>query len=402
MLRSSPARAALLSLLLSPLLPAIAACDTLFLAPPPRDLEDEPLPMEGEGEGEGAEGEGEGEAVSLCGGASVEVGADLPMASARTRHAAALLSDGRVLVAGGHDNSYTAVASAELFDPTSGAFAATGTMATPRQDLALVALKDGRALAIGGFQSDGGSVQGTELWEDGAWTPGPDLPEPRHNASAFVADDGRVIIFGGADNAIAYPQRVLIFDPTDDSLAMSASDVSTARGAHTAHTLADGRALMIGGYYTSPVANVDVIFADGRASPGPAIPGPRRSACAANDDVGDALVFGGYAGAALTDVQRFSNSANTWSPAAALPTGRFACEAITLSCAALVCGGVGTTSCDAWDFAAQGFAPAVAEVGAEFDFTLTALGDDRVLVTGGVLGDGLENVLGTARILTLR
>ena len=33
---------------------------------------------------------------------------------------------------------------------------------------------------------------------------------------------------------------------------------------------------------------------------------------------------------------------------------------------------------------------------------MTTLGDDRVLVTGGVLGDGIANVLGTARILTLR
>ena len=379
---------------------SLSACDTLFLEAPPRELDDDPPPMEGEGEG--SEGEGEGEPVALCGGATIEVGPELPMGSARTRHAAALLLDGRVLVAGGHNNSYVAIPSAELFDPQSGAFAATGAMATPRQDFALVALKDGRALAIGGFQSVGGSVQGTELWQDGVWTPGPDLPEPRHNASAVVTDDGRVIIFGGADNAVAYPQRVLIFDPADDSLTMSASDVSAARGAHTAHTLADGRSLMIGGYYTSPLADVDVVFADGRASPGPAIPGPRRSACAANDDVGDALIFGGYAGGALADVQRYSAGANTWSAAAPLPSARSACKAVTLSCAALVCGGVDVTSCDAWDFAAEGFAPAVAELGAEFDFTMTTLGDDRVLVTGGVLGDGIANVLGTARILTLR
>ncbi len=38
-------------------------------------------------------------------------------ASPRTRHAAALLIDGRVLLAGGHDNSYLAIGTTELFDP---------------------------------------------------------------------------------------------------------------------------------------------------------------------------------------------------------------------------------------------------------------------------------------------
>ena len=71
---------------------------------------------------------------------------------------------------------------------------------------------------------------------------------------------------------MSYPQRVLVFDPADDSLTATSSVVSEARGAHTAHPLADGRALMIGGYYTSVLDDVDVIFADGAREPGPAIP----------------------------------------------------------------------------------------------------------------------------------
>ncbi len=360
------------------------ACDTLFLTRPPIDLDDDDSP------------------IGRCTGATVSAGDPVAMVTPRTRHAAALLADGRVLIAGGHDNSYLAISSAELFDPASATFASTGAMATPRQDFTLVALRDGRALAIGGFQNDGGSVRGTELWDDGTWSPGPELPEPRTGASAFVAGDGRVIIFGGQNNAESYPQRVLIFDPSDDTLASTSSDVVPARGAATAHTLADGRALMIGGYYTSALADVDVIFADGRATSGPAIPGARRSACAANDDVGDALVFGGYAGGALTDVQRFDAAGSQWSAAAPLPTARYACEAVTLSCAALVCGGVDTPTCDAYDFATGAFDGGVADIGTEFDFTMTALGDDRVLIAGGVLGDDLENVQAAARVLTLQ
>jgi hypothetical protein len=58
------------------------------------------------------------------------------MTTARTYHAASLLSDGMVLVAGGSDDSISSQASAELYDPRTGTFHATGTMTTPRTEMA--------------------------------------------------------------------------------------------------------------------------------------------------------------------------------------------------------------------------------------------------------------------------
>ena len=53
------------------------------------------------------------------------------MAAARTVHTAALLADGRVLVVGGSvDFSSTAFTSAQLYDPGTGSVQPTGAMTT--------------------------------------------------------------------------------------------------------------------------------------------------------------------------------------------------------------------------------------------------------------------------------
>ena len=58
------------------------------------------------------------------------------LATARYYHSATVLADGRVLVAGGGANDgLGALASAELFDPATGAWTATGSMAFARKVL---------------------------------------------------------------------------------------------------------------------------------------------------------------------------------------------------------------------------------------------------------------------------
>ena len=54
------------------------------------------------------------------------------MTSARQGPTATLLSNGKVLLAGGGDSSNVAQATAELYDPTAGTFSATGSMSTSR------------------------------------------------------------------------------------------------------------------------------------------------------------------------------------------------------------------------------------------------------------------------------
>jgi hypothetical protein len=76
-----------------------------------------------------------------------------------------LLPSGKVLIAGGTlPQSASALASAELYDPTTGAFSATGDMITPRAFHMAALLPNGKVLIAGGGTGTG-LVATAELYD---------------------------------------------------------------------------------------------------------------------------------------------------------------------------------------------------------------------------------------------
>ena len=85
------------------------------------------------------------------------------MYQARARHTAALLPDGRVLVAGGLLNDQ-ALASAEILDPLTSAWSRTGQLITGRDQHATATLPNGTVIVAGGVDRTSEGLGSAELF----------------------------------------------------------------------------------------------------------------------------------------------------------------------------------------------------------------------------------------------
>jgi hypothetical protein len=124
------------------------------------------------------------------------------MADARTGHTATLLSNGLVLVAGGYTFSSVSLASAELYDPTTGLWSTTGSMATGREDETATILPNGQVLAAGGLSATNSGVSAlssAELYDPvtGTWSTAASMATARYIDTATLLSDGAVLVAGG-------------------------------------------------------------------------------------------------------------------------------------------------------------------------------------------------------------
>jgi TonB family protein len=159
------------------------------------------------------------------------------MLAARRYHSATLLKDGTVLIAGGEAGG-KALASAEIFDPSTGRFSPTGSMHEARRSQVAALLPDGRVLVCGGAADP----STTEIYDprSKSFRPSGRMTAPRTSFSAVVLKDGRVLLAGGGT------ADAEIFDPESGAFSATGSMIA-ARAAFSATLLNDGQALIAGG-----------------------------------------------------------------------------------------------------------------------------------------------------------
>ena len=164
---------------------------------------------------------------------------------------ATLLNDGTVLIAGGRDSEDVWDAfplnDAELFNPATGTFTATGGMTQFRYAHAAALLNNGQVLLTGGF--NGNPVPDTELYNPitRSFSRTGTMATPRAEHTATLLDDGTVLVAGGfsyyAPGAFSSAE---VFDPSTN-LFTPTGPMEAARFLHTATRLNDSSVLVTGG-----------------------------------------------------------------------------------------------------------------------------------------------------------
>lgn len=179
------------------------------------------------------------------------------MTTARREHTATLITagplSGQVLIAGGIGDKNKPIASAELYDPATNTFKATGDMTVARTYQGATALRDGRVFIAGGTDASDQALATAELYDPatGKFALTPDsMQHARYRQVAVLLPDGDVLLAGGASNVGALANAE-IFDPRTDKFRPTGlmKDFRMAAGAVLLH---NGTVFIAGGYNNRP------------------------------------------------------------------------------------------------------------------------------------------------------
>jgi hypothetical protein len=285
------------------------------------------------------------------------------MTSARVNHTANLLADGKVLLSGGEvdqGNSATILASAELYDPATGTFAATGPMAAARSRQTATLRADGRVLIVGGVSSTVVSSAETYDPATGTFTSTGSLAVARFNHAAALLADGKVLVAGGDDANLQDIFSAELYDPALGTFSVTGA-MTVSRAVFTLSPLTNGKVLAAGGFQEqSPECA-------GNCPPTP---------------LSNADLYDPSAGI-FTQASNMM-AAHGGHTATALPSGKI-----------LITGG-DTFAVELFDPTSGTFSLTGSLEVARTGHTATPLNDGRVLVAGGI--DVSGNVLSTAEV----
>lgn len=310
-----------------------------------------------------------------AGGAWIPSGS---MLTSREGYSAVRLQDGRVLVVGGYSgpSGYAHdLTSAELYDPATGTWSATGSISKPLVHDAATLLRDGKVLVLVGYVEDGPS--GAEVYDPtrGTWTAtGPMAPGADKLDGTFtVLRDGRVLLVGR--------EGAQVYDPASGTWAATGPMVRECCGA--LQMLQDGRVLEIdGGQLYDPASGTWTTTGKRNYE------GYGAAVVLLSD--GKVLVAGGRGFKPpdnyydLDSAEVYDPSTASWTPIANMHAKTFARGAFLQHDGKVLV--VGERSAEVYDPATGTWTALPVEPGMQYDDALL-LSDGTVLMTGGVDGE---------------
>ncbi len=135
------------------------------------------------------------------------------MTDARDDSTATLLTDGKVLVAGGEDGIGDSLSSAELYDPDTRSFTPTGSLNASRAAAAATRLQNGDVLVTGGQGPDFTNLASAEIYDPGTgtWSPTGSMHAAGYSLTSTLMMNGDVLVTGMQGDSAE------VFDPATGS-----------------------------------------------------------------------------------------------------------------------------------------------------------------------------------------
>jgi N-acetylneuraminic acid mutarotase len=320
------------------------------------------------------------------------------MVEARTNHTATQLLDGRVLVAGGvgvqiNEFSTNILASAELYDPSTGQWTPTGAMLGIRTGHTATLLPNGSVLVTGGGESsdgNGGPLSSAELYDPdtGAWTATGRTIGAGPGRTATLLGNGKVLVTGGYGENFDGVAIAELYDPLSGSWSAT-GDMLEARSGHRANLLLNGKVLVTGGSKSAELYDPDTAQWTATGSTLEVLVG--HTATLLSD--GTVLVVGGMAGSgASSSAEVYDPSTGQWTATGTMLEGRIYHSATLLpggrvlvagGADSVIDGGQIVTSVELYNPGTRSWAATESMPEGRRVFTATLLRDGTVLVAGG-------------------
>lgn len=243
------------------------------------------------------------------------------MSIGRAGHTATLLANGRVLIAGGAryemERQREERAIALLYDAATSSITTTGAMVHPRLGHKAFRLTSGpdagKVLIIGGFAMLT-AVRTPELYDPTAGTftevATAMLPEPLNGSSAVQLANGNVLITGGTLANGDLTTAAYIYDASTQMLALTTGALNVARRDHTSTLLEDGRVLIAGGRLDRGRTDAAELFdpGDGSFTLTDPMTSPRASHAAVKVTGGDVWILGGADNMVLDTIEVYNGA----------------------------------------------------------------------------------------------